>query len=285
VSTPPPESTNPPPPAGETSGPVDGVISIDEYVYSEYLDSMLTIKMFYRIENDTIYIGLVSEGLGWIAIGFSNENPGTVRHKGSDIVIASYIKESNTTIYGDEYGSSSSSHVSDISLGGTNDILNIQASENSTSTIVEFSRKLSSTDSYDNNLFPGEATYIIWAYQKDNDDLKSYHSERGYILFTFEIYPQNETPPTQSETTSKPVVDNPTSSTKSDQITNPLNQRTDPIDKDKDTPNSITNFETSTLVMIFIGSIAVTGGVSPILYEMVGKKSGRKIIRNFFKRK
>ncbi|RKX72564.1 MAG: hypothetical protein DRP49_08825, partial [Spirochaetes bacterium] len=70
----------------------------------------------WRIENDYLEGELKSPGKGWVAIGFNPEN----LMQGADFVIG-YVEDGNVYIR-DDYGSWYTSHDSDISMNGSEDI-------------------------------------------------------------------------------------------------------------------------------------------------------------------
>lgn len=164
---------------------VDGFISSNEYPYSLYMDGQFQFKLYYGITNNTIFLALEVQTNGWVALGFQTNNPTTNKHSGADIVLGAYNSQSKSTVYRDDYGDSSTTHKEDTILGGTADILEVSASEDSSVTILEFSRKLDTGDTYDQVIIPEVPIYVMWAYHISIDDMETVHSAKGYNLLTF----------------------------------------------------------------------------------------------------
>jgi hypothetical protein len=143
---------------------IDGVIHEDEYRIEE-------IEIYIKNDDDFIYIGLNSPGVGWVAIGFS---PVDI-HLGADFIFGAVID--GDTIVSDQYGSEPYKHQPDTSLGGTDDIVEYAGNESS-GTFIEFKRNLNSGDVYDVLLESGKVYSIMIAYHNTNDDFQIYHSAR-----------------------------------------------------------------------------------------------------------
>jgi len=161
---------------------IDGVITEGEY-RRQIQESTTNISIYLYNDEEYLYTGLVSPGLGWIAIAF--ERNGTF-HRGADIIFA-YVKNGQLSIY-DQYGVGSEIHKSDEDLGGTYDILESAGTESGGMTTVEFRIPLNSGDPFDKVLVPNMNYAVLVAYQATADDLITLHTRAGYA--TIDIVPE-----------------------------------------------------------------------------------------------
>jgi len=156
-------------PTEEPTFIADGQITDGEYPYETTVGSVLVA---WNSDGFYLYMALQAETDGWIAIGLDPEN----RMEGANYIIA-YVDDNGLTI-DDQYGTSSTSHASDIELGGTNDLVAYGATELDGVTTVEFQFPIDSSDEYDKIMTPGETYPIIVATGK-KDDLESMHNYAG----------------------------------------------------------------------------------------------------------
>jgi len=161
---------------------VDGIINDNEYP-RQIQEPITEIKIYWYNDEIHLYIGLVSPGLGWIAIAFDPTYPD---HYETNIIIG-YVVDGQLFIW-DHYGTGATIHESDETLGGTNDILESAGTELEGRTIVEFKIPLNSSDAYDKTLEPNETYTIIVAYHSTADYLASQHTATGII--TIETIPE-----------------------------------------------------------------------------------------------
>jgi hypothetical protein len=122
------------------------------------------------LENQIEFI-LHAKTTGWIAIGFEPER----MMKGADIIIA-YVKDGKLFIE-DHYAHGLTSHKSDVSLKGTDDVTGIEGVEESGSTTIKFRIPLNSSDRFDKKLKTGVKYKVILAHGK-KDNFRSIHSFR-----------------------------------------------------------------------------------------------------------
>ncbi|MBP7563086.1 MAG: hypothetical protein KA886_04785 [Candidatus Cloacimonetes bacterium] len=101
---------------------------------------------------------------GWIAVGFG----ATSAMANANIIIA-YVSNGVLNIR-DDFGVSQTSHNSDLSLGGTNNILQSNGTEENGITRVQFQIPLNSGDQYDKVLTPGQNIPVILAKGANNSD-------------------------------------------------------------------------------------------------------------------
>jgi hypothetical protein len=157
---------------------IDGVINEGEYTRHTFEPST-NIDIYWY--NDEVYLntGLRSPGLGWVAIAFE---PNAPFHKGANIIIG-YVKNDQLFIE-DHYGTASTSHNSDVALGGTNNILESAGNESEGKTTIEFKIPLNSGDLLDTVLEPNTDFTVMVAYQATADDLTSIHTAAGIVSIT-----------------------------------------------------------------------------------------------------
>jgi fibronectin type 3 domain-containing protein len=162
---------------------IDGIVSVGEYENSLFIDSLEEYKLSYTIDQDKIYFGIEVRARGWVAIGFDPNNPAASKpHNGADIYQGAFSTTSGATSR-DAYGDSSN----DIKSDSTNNILQYDATQNSSWTIFEFSRNLITGDllTRDKSITPDEGMNIIWSYHSSIDGFTNHHTKQGtgYVIF------------------------------------------------------------------------------------------------------
>ncbi len=135
----------------------------------------------YRVTQDGLNLEgkLTANTTGWVAVGF---NPTSVM-RNANIIIA-YVSGGNTLIR-DDWGTSNTAHVSDISLGGTSDVTLTGGSETAGQTSVEFTLPLQTADQYDRPLQIGSTYTVILARGANGaDSFTGMHADAGYGSIT-----------------------------------------------------------------------------------------------------
>ncbi len=158
---------------------INGVIELDEYPnHSVFGDG--SYELNWRIEDDIIYIGMMAETTGWVAIGFS---PITL-HKGADIV-SGWVDDNGTAHIVDCYFPDMyPPHPHDTHQNGTFDILTYNGTEQNNRTIIEFSRLLSTGDDLDSDILLNESMEILWSYGS-SDNWMEKHKNAGFAIVNF----------------------------------------------------------------------------------------------------
>lgn len=126
-------------------------------------------------EADSTYLNvtLSAETTGWIALGL---DPSFAMEDANFII--GYVKEDSIYIR-DDYGNTAHSHLSDVSGGGEDNIMNESGTEVNGVTTISFSIPLNSGDSHDRPLEIGKSYKILLAHGEDGaDDFDSYHKKR-----------------------------------------------------------------------------------------------------------
>jgi len=144
-----------------------------------YSTSAAGVTLRYKIENDQLHCILSGSTTGWIAVGF---NPSSMMQD-ADFIIGYF--HGNNAFIRDEWGTGTTTHAADVTLGGTDDVTVLSGNESEGVTELEFSIPLNSGDQYDQVLEIGE-TYTIILARGDIDDFSSYHSDADYA--TIELF-------------------------------------------------------------------------------------------------
>lgn len=144
----------------------------------DVFDNVVTVET--RIEGDRIVFKMSAETLGWISIGFEP----TKVMKNADIFIG-YVKGDEVFLE-DHYAKGLTSHKSDESLGGTNDLIVIDGYEEGNVTTIIFSIPLESKDKFDKPLKAGGTYKLIYAIGK-KDNIRTFHYDRGIGELTIPV--------------------------------------------------------------------------------------------------
>jgi len=161
----------------------DGRVESNEYQFSQSFSNDL-FHLYWTVNDSTIYVGMVGQTAGWIAVGFDPTNA----MLDADIIFGWVGSEGAVILY-DTYSLNAygSNHPQDVDIGGSDDILTFNGSEESSVTTIEFSRYLATTDEYDNSIPASGTVDIIWAVG-DSDDFTSKHIKAGSgTLSTIEV--------------------------------------------------------------------------------------------------
>lgn len=121
-----------------------------------------------------MYFGLETTSQGWAAIGFEP----TVRMKDADIILGG-MADGSPYIHDMFSTGPTGPHPPDTELGGTFDIIEYGAQEQAGGTVVEFSRRMDTGDSYDTVFTPGAEITIIWAHANTDEPLMIHNTGRG----------------------------------------------------------------------------------------------------------
>lgn len=130
------------------------------------------IEFQWRTDDDFLYVNLYAPTTGWVSVGFDPSN----QMADANIIIG-YVNDMGETMIRDDYGTSATSHASDVSLGGTDDIDGdyVYGSEVDGTTMLHFKIPLNSGDMYDKELVPGNTYTIILAYGS-TDNFTGFHT-------------------------------------------------------------------------------------------------------------
>ena len=128
------------------------------------------IELQWRTDDEYLYINISAPTTGWVAVGFDPTN----QMANANIIIG-YVDNSGDVFIRDDFGTSPTSHTSDESLGGTDDIDDHYGMEDAGMTMLHFKIPLDSDDMYDKLLVPGNSYNVILAYGSA-DNFTSFHT-------------------------------------------------------------------------------------------------------------
>lgn len=146
---------------------IDGTIDAGDYRHT-LTDPTTGIEVVWQNDPTYLYVGLVSPGTGWVAIGFAPEG----KMKGANIVIAA-VTAGRLTIQ-DHFGIAPTAHRED----AVSEIIQAAGSEGDGRTVIEFVIPLESDDPEDKSLKPGEPVKVILAYHALSDAFTAHHTAR-----------------------------------------------------------------------------------------------------------
>jgi hypothetical protein len=160
---------------------IDGFVGSDEYPNHSVFGEG-SYKLSWRVEDDIIFIGMVAETTGWVAIGFSPVS----LHKGADIV-SGWVDDNGTVNIIDCYFPDMyPPHPHDTQQNGTYDILSYNGTEQNDRTIIEFSRLVSTGDDLDNDVLLNGSMEIFWSYGS-SDVWTEKHEKAGFAIVNFTV--------------------------------------------------------------------------------------------------
>lgn len=137
------------------------------------------VTLQYMVAGTELHCILTANTSGWVAVGF---NPSNMMQDANFII--GYVQGNNTQIR-DEWGTGTTTHSSDISLGGTDDVTIISGSESGGNTEIEFSIPLDSGDEYD-QVLELEQTYTIILARGNSDDFSGFHTAADYTSISLQ---------------------------------------------------------------------------------------------------
>ncbi len=156
---------------------IDGVIYAGEYAHST---EAAGFEIHWSNDAQTLRVGLISPGTGYLAIGFDPVN----RMEGANFILGAVVD--GKTIVRDDFGTGPVAHSPDAASGGTNDILEAAGCEANGRTYLEFAIPLDSGDPMDKPLVPGNTYKVIIAFHETSDDFGAWHSRRGSGTITLD---------------------------------------------------------------------------------------------------
>jgi hypothetical protein len=165
--------------AGAVPWTPDGVIAEGEYPLSHELGGG-ACTLYWRNDGEEFQMAMAADVTGWVAIGFEP----TSRMKDADIVFG-WVEDGTPRIV-DMYATGETGpHPPDGELGGTEDIFEFGGSETGGTTVIEFSRKMDTGDSYDKAFEPGQTVAVIWGIADSDVPSFRHNMGRGSGQITF----------------------------------------------------------------------------------------------------
>ena len=145
---------------------IDGIIGLGEYSESYDL-SIPKLGVYWEHNGSVLTVGLVSVRTGWIAMGFGD------RMENSNMIFGGV---SNSLTYClDLVGLPGWTHNNDTNQGGSYDILSCSATENATSTMLEFRIPMNPSDILDPVLEVNKTAQMFFAVSA-SDSFTAYHT-------------------------------------------------------------------------------------------------------------
>ncbi len=127
----------------------------------------------WNFNDEMVEFTLTAPTTGWVSIGF---NPSARMADASYII--GYVEDGDVYLR-EDYGTGRTSHASDVSLGGTDDVQVISGTESDGITTLSFAVPRDSGDEYDTVLTPGETYTLLMAYGPDgSNNFTARHSQR-----------------------------------------------------------------------------------------------------------
>jgi len=134
----------------------------------------------WKIEGESLIAEIEAPTTGWLSVGIDP----SFMMKDADFIIA-YVKDGQAVVR-DDFGSGSTRHQADTSLGGSDNVRILESSELNGKTRIRFSIPLNSGDKYDKVISLGKQTKLIWAYGPNNaDNFTAMHVKKGSFSVTF----------------------------------------------------------------------------------------------------
>ncbi|MFQ6125723.1 MAG: DOMON domain-containing protein [Candidatus Heimdallarchaeota archaeon] len=191
-------------PYNETSQVViDGTINQNEYA-GHYEESNTGMQIHWEHNGENMYIGLVSPGTGWVAVGFG---PLGQKMDKANVILGAVDDATGEATLSDQ-SVSGRSHTED----SHNNIIEGAGTQRAEETLIEFVFPLNSGDDADHSFEMGGTYGFIVACHASSDDFGSKHTKRVASLSLqiespLEITGKPTTEPTtESETTEVPEL-------------------------------------------------------------------------------
>jgi len=115
--------------------------------------------------DQSIQVSLDVETIGWIGLGISTQG----YMANSDVIMCYYSNTSNKGICVDGWSDSRNAPPSDVSLGGSDNLLSVTGSVTDGRTNISFSRKLNTGDSKDLSIEKGKEMNVIFSYRNNGN--------------------------------------------------------------------------------------------------------------------
>ena len=137
-------------------------------------------ELEWRVQGENLAVSISYPSTGWLAVGF---DPSRMMQDAN--IMIGYVSADGEVVLTDQYGTATTAHQPDEELGGSNDLSEVEGSEEDGVTTLSFVMPLDSGDEYDKPLTPGESYRVLVARGPDGqDDLTTYHAGRGGFEIT-----------------------------------------------------------------------------------------------------
>jgi len=156
-------------------GPPPVAQTLDDAGYWVITSANITLR--WRVNGQNLDVILSAPTSGWVAVGFDP----TSMMRDANFVLTEV--NDGVAVARDDYGTGLTSHASDVSLGGTDNVTNLTGTETGGTTEVSFTIPLDSGDEFDRPLEPGAAYRVLLAYSVSSD-LSVKHTQRTAVEIT-----------------------------------------------------------------------------------------------------
>ncbi|MDP8203989.1 MAG: DOMON domain-containing protein [Candidatus Tenebribacter mawsonii] len=133
---------------------------VEQITFEQY--EMVTvegIELQWRTDDEYLYVNVSAPTTGWVAVGFD-----PVNQMADANIIIGYVDDGGDVSIRDDFGTGSTTHASDESLGGTDNVMDHYGMEDAGTTMLHFKIPLDSGDMYDKVLVPDNNYNVILAY-------------------------------------------------------------------------------------------------------------------------
>ena len=156
---------------------MSGVALAQDYAHS--FDADKGMKVSWTVDGDKLHVQLSAPTEGWVGIGFDPEED----MMGANIIIGA-VKDGKVRIE-DHYGDRKRGHSPDDKLGGKNDVLDPQGTEEGGVTTISFALPLTAGDKADKAIDVSKTNRIIVAFGTGRDSFSAGHKYRGVYDVNF----------------------------------------------------------------------------------------------------
>lgn len=147
--------------------------------YTSVTESGVNIQ--WMVDGEMLRVIMSAQKTGWVSVGFDPSR----QMKDANIIIG-YVSNGEVSLR-DDYGTGAVRHGADVDNDGTDDLSEVEGSEEDGVTTISFAIPLDSGDSMDKPLSVGGSYRMIVAHGPDGkDDFGSYHAGRGGVDITIE---------------------------------------------------------------------------------------------------
>jgi hypothetical protein len=154
---------------------IDGSISTNEYGGS-FTEVVTNIDVYWEHDSVNLKVALVSANTGWLSLGIGD------KMEGSNMILGGV---DGTPYCVDYVGTTGWEHSEDSANGGSDDIVEFDASEDATTTILEFIIPLDPSDTLDPDMAEGGTYDMFLGYHATSDGLQDYHTGHSSIFSVF----------------------------------------------------------------------------------------------------
>jgi len=182
-------SAPPPPPPPPPRSDFDGMVSSGEYSNVTKANND-KFELHWNLNVTSIDIAIRAQVTGYVSIGI---DPTPFQQMKDADMIFGWVSGGSAHAE-DHFANGLTTHMNDLDLGGSFDIISFNGTETGIWTTFEFRRNLTTSDTYDKPIKTDKAMTIIWAVSSSDDTAAAHTSvERG--SFTWNLSKTAPPPP------------------------------------------------------------------------------------------